>query len=86
MSFHGKTQRAKEIETFANALRACLGLQPLYGEKISEYRLEYELPAGARRADEWFRVAPSATDDRGNRSIALALRRNPGMQSQRRTP
>lgn len=97
MSFKGKTQRAKDLETFANALRACLGLQPLYGEHISVYKIEYELPFGARPPDEWFRAAPHELEDREQRKdrvVALALRSDPlrryqartrGMQFQRRT-
>lgn len=73
-------QEARDLQLFANALRAALGLCPLYGADVSFGGIEtIEDPLGHSRTDDWFHAAEiddrSTRDGRRDASIEARIKR-----------
>lgn len=56
-------ERTQGLRDFTDALRAALGLQPIYRQKSSVYFTERFLPRSTVKTDEWFRAAPVVADE-----------------------
>jgi hypothetical protein len=69
-----------EQQHFVNALRAVLGLAPLYGADVSYGGIEtVEDPLGHSRGDDWFEAAApedkSTRNERWSRTVEVAQKK-----------